>query len=149
MGILHACHWKQLFAVAKVLGNCEQSSLEPPCLCSSFGLFISKAFQFLWLLSEAFEYSTLYSFVKSWYVCHFHKFTFKWKIPKVSVLWKAILSYCGGLHLENLLLMLLVTSKWVLNWQIWPSVKNSCVIQFLIPKIMSVLHLCSLCERFL
>lgn len=37
----------------------------------------------------------------------------------------------------------------VLNGQIWPCVKSICVIQFLISKIMSVLHLCSLCEHFL
>lgn len=83
------------------------------------------------------------------YVCHIHKFTFKWEIPKVSELWKAVLSYCGGLHLENLLLIFLATSKWVLNWQIWPCVKNSGVIKFLISKIMSVLCLCSLCESVL
>lgn len=37
-----------LFTVPRPLQ--QQSSLEPPCLCSSFGLFISKSFQFLWLL---------------------------------------------------------------------------------------------------
>lgn len=56
----------------------------------------------------SFAYSNLYSFVKSRYVHHIHEFTFQWKILKVSMPWKAVLSYCDGLHLENLLLMFLL-----------------------------------------
>lgn len=45
MGILHACHWKQLCVHSSQAALQQQSSLEPPCLCSSFGLFISKTFE--------------------------------------------------------------------------------------------------------
>lgn len=65
------------------------------------------------------------------------------------MLWKAVLYYCGGRHLENFLLTFFVTSKWVLNWQICPCINNSCVTQVLISTVMPTLHLCSLCEYFL
>lgn len=41
-------------------------------------------------------------------VYHIPKFAFKWKIPQVSRLWKAVVACCGGLHFENLLLMFLL-----------------------------------------